>query len=32
LLLSTWFALGDEDLLFSLMLVRKAIAVEEETA
>jgi hypothetical protein len=27
----TWIALGDVDLCFSLELLRKAIAVEEET-
>jgi hypothetical protein len=27
----TWFALGDADLHFSLMLVRKANALEVET-
>jgi len=27
----TWIALGDVDLCFSLMLVRKANAVQEET-
>jgi len=27
----TWIALGDVDLCFSLMLIKRAIAVEEET-
>jgi hypothetical protein len=27
----TWIALGDEDLRFSLILVRKANAVEQQT-
>jgi hypothetical protein len=27
----TWLALGDADLCFSLILVRKASAVEEKT-